>query len=274
MEAYVRPAGGGRLGMSRIEVTKFYVRHREGLPETEMQYAAWRGMWSLNVETAPFEKVEDLLEKNDLGPTVGVAGHIADVWMALREIGKPVPDPLDYPEQLSHFLGRSVWLTTLGKVREARSDVFVKPVTQKLFSGFVQKLEEGAGAAKLDLESRLRVIAIPDDTPVWASEVVDFVSEWRAFVLRGNLVGLKHYKGDPFEVPDRKVVMDAISAMGRGAPQAYCLDFGVRTDGPGSSYYHQTLLVEVTDAHSVGHYGLSSVTYARMLSARWCELAS
>ena len=37
-----------------IEATKFYVRHREDYPETEVQEYARRGMWTLNVETVPY----------------------------------------------------------------------------------------------------------------------------------------------------------------------------------------------------------------------------
>jgi hypothetical protein len=118
-----------------------------------------------------------------------------------------------------------------------------------------------------DHASTRRVVQHGDDTPVWCSEVVSFVSEYRACVLHRKLVGLQRYKGHFFKVPDQTIVESAVKAMGRRAPHAYCLDFGVTDDG-------KTLLVEATEGFAFGHYGLNCVTYARMLAARWHEFAS
>jgi hypothetical protein len=57
---------------------------------------------------------------------------------------------------------------------------------------------------------------------------------------------------------------EAIKAFQSG-PRAYSLDFGVLRTG-------ETCLVEVNDAYALGHYGLQSVLYARMIDARWEEL--
>lgn len=103
--------------MSDIEATKFYIRHREGYPETEMQDYARRGFWTLGVETATFEWVDDIKSLEDLGPTVGIAGYIGDVYEGLKKLGKEIPATIDYPEVLGEFLGRKIWTGTLGDVR-------------------------------------------------------------------------------------------------------------------------------------------------------------
>ncbi len=54
--------------------------------------------------------------------------------------------------------------------------------------------------------------------------------------------------------------------MGRGAPHAYSLDWGVTDDG-------RTLLVEMNEGYALGHYGLPPVSYARFLAARWHQIA-
>jgi hypothetical protein len=244
--------------MADIELTKCYVRHREGYPETEIMDSVRRGMWALNVETAIYEWVDDIDVMEDLGPEVGVAGYVGDVWQALKKLGKPRPEPLDYPERLEDYFGRGIWKSTLGEVRAFVQPLFVKPLVQKEFNGFVWRA---------DHESRRRVVQHGDETGVWCSEVVEFVSEYRACILYRKLVGLQRYKGDFFKVPDQKVVEGAIKAMGRHAPHAYCLDFGVTEDG-------RTLLVEATEGFSFGPYGLNPVTHARMIAARWNELAS
>jgi len=243
--------------MSDIEATKFYVRYREGLPETEMQDAARRGFWTLGVETASFEWVDDIQDMTDLGPTVGVAGYIGDVWAALRKIGKYSPPALDYPEPLTEFLGRKIWKSTLGEVRTTVTPTFVKPIEQKKFTGFIWRA---------DIESKMRVVTIHDDTPVWCAEPVEFVSEYRACILRQEVLACQRYKGDWSIVPSKDIVEAGMMAMGQKAPHAYCLDWGVTKDG-------RTLLVEANEGYAFGHYGLHHVSYARMLSARWRELA-
>jgi len=51
------------------------------------------------------------------------------------------------------------------------------------------------------------------------------------------------------------------------APWAYCLDWGIDEKG-------RTLLVEMNDGYAMGHYGLNPALYARMLSARWYQMAT
>ncbi len=51
------------------------------------------------------------------------------------------------------------------------------------------------------------------------------------------------------------------------APAAYAMDFGVTDSGA-------TILVEVNDGYSLGNYGLDSLLYAKLLSARWAELTN
>lgn len=45
------------------------------------------------------------------------------------------------------------------------------------------------------------------------------------------------------------------------------MDFGVTNTGA-------TILVEVNDGYSLGNYGLDSLLYAKLLSARWTELTN
>jgi hypothetical protein len=239
-----------------VDVRKLYVRYREGVPETEMHYAAVEGSRLLGVETVPYTWVDDARESMlDLGPDVGVAGYIGDVHAALDHINRPVPEPVDYPDEMRHLLGREIRRTTLYHVRATVKPVFVKPVMHKLFTGFVH-LPNG--------ESRMRLVQYPDDTEVWASEVVDFASEHRAFVLRGELLDVRRYKGDWSLAPDRRVIEEATWSS---APAACCVDFGVTRDG-------RTLLVEANDGFAFGSYGLATKSYVRMIAARWLELAS
>ncbi len=244
--------------MNDIKATKFYIRHREQYPETEVMFYAQHGMWTLNVETAPFHWFEDVDQFDDLGPTVGVAGWLGDVWQGLKKLGKPIPPPLDYPDELREFLGRDVRQSTLGEVRRKVEPIFVKPTEHKLFTGFVWTA---------DSESRRRVVTLPDEVPVWVADPIDIVSEYRSFMLYESVIDCRKYKGDWSKAPDRAVVQAAMKRFKKVAPAAYVLDWGVTAKG-------ETVLVEANDGMSFGHYGLPPVSYARMIAARWYELAS
>lgn len=233
---------------------KAYVRFREDLPDNPNTYAAADGFTQMGVKVVPFYGFGDLETFKDIGHDAIVCGNIGDVWTALRLMGLPRPKELDYPDHLRYLLGREVRETILDEVRDGTKRVFVKPVVQKLFTGLIWD--------PADPRSRLAVAVYPHDTPVLVSEVVDFESEWRCFVKRDQLVGVKHYKGDWSKAPDKEVLHEAVY-NGRGRmPWAHALDLGVTSDG-------RTLLVEANEGYAIGHYGLASIVYARFLEARW-----
>lgn len=236
-------------------VRKFYIRSKDGFPASEPQSTAFLGFRQRGVEVALFEEGTDLA---DLSPEVGVAGYIGDVWRALDKIGKPRPPSLDYPDALEPFLGRRVWKTTAKEALDRTEEkLFVKSVQQKLLTGF---------AFTGKFKDKIRMAGIPDTEPVWLSDAVNFVSEYRCFVLRGEILDARLYKGDWGVATDRKVVEAAVAAW-PAAPKAYTLDMGVTDDG-------HTLLVEVNDGFAMGSYGLLPNYYAQMLEARWEEMTA
>lgn len=140
--------------------------------------------------------------------------------------------------------------------------VFIKPSQeQKLFTGHVIR-------AYRDL---LRSIECDDATPVQIQGVVEFVSEWRAFILDGEVLSVSHYNGDPMIFPDAATITRFVS-LWKEAPVAYSADFGIVRDAELSSA--RSLLVEVNDAFALGAYGLNSIAYARMIEARWRQMCA
>ena len=239
-----------------MTLRKAYIRYREHLPESEMMYAALEGFRQRGTETAPFYGFGDIEKLDDLGHDVGIVGFIGDVWTALDTLGIERPPSLDYPDELRNFLGRPLELAKLGDVRNRTSaGIFVKPIKQKLFTGFVL-----TGS----FNDAIRLAPYSEDEDVWLSPVVSFVSEYRCFILDGKILDARLYKGDWAKAPDREIVEAAIEAW-TSAPVAYTLDFGVTDTG-------RTLLVEVNDGFSAGHYGLLNVLYAQFCEARWQQL--
>lgn len=235
---------------------KVYIRFHENLPDSLNTFAAWEGFRELGVETVPYYGFGDIATLEDLGPQVGIVGFLGDLWKALQKLGKPRPTPFDYPEELAACMGRKVWRTTLGAIRRTLTPVFIKPMEEKLFTGFIWR---GGGI------EAVRIATYDNDVPIWASEVVPFVSEHRVYIKDQQILDTRRYKGDWGLAPRRTVVENAVKAFAPSAPRAYSLDFGITEKD-------ETLLVEANDGYALGCYGLPPVLYAQMLEARWEEL--
>lgn len=108
---------------------------------------------------------------------------------ALEHLGIDLPPVPTYPEALRPFLGRRLWTATIDRIAAAPEQwpVFVKPRDDsKKFTGV---LVRGVG----DL------VGCGDpagDTPVWCSEPVRLLREWRCFVYYGKILDVRPYKGD------------------------------------------------------------------------------
>lgn len=240
---------------------KFYLHREELQPDTAAQNAIRHGLWMQGVETVDFTSMEDIATFEDLAPDVGVAGYIGDVLKALQVMGLDPPLLLDYPEVLKPFLRREVYQTTFGAFRDVKhaGPLFIKPAKDhKLFTGLVW---EGTR------EQRFLLGPVQNDVPIWVSEPLNFVSEYRTFILNGEVLDCRRYKGDWSKAPDRLIVSAAVAFMNSVAPVAYCLDFGITDKG-------ETTLVEANDGFAMGPYGLAPPQYACMIASRWRELCS
>lgn len=229
-----------------------FIQSRNGIPRDMSQYTAWLGFKNMGFETVPFETVDDLdaCDREDV-----VVGGLGVVRARLRALGADTSE-IDYPEELRPLLGRRLWKTTIDHVNTEVGTwpLFVKPVEGKRF----------AGCAVAGTKDLIGKGCCGEDFPVICSEVIDFVSEYRCFVRHGEILDVRHYRGDWSKAPDRAVVERAIAAYD-SAPAGYAADFGVTSDG-------RTLLVEVNDGYSLGPYGLWPELYAQLLSARWAQM--
>jgi len=233
-----------------------YIRsHRQtGLPETEIEYTAFQGFRALGFSPEFFER-EEQLEKTR--PDELVVGGVSIVTRKLQSFGIEVPN-IDYPEELTPFLGRKIWKSTLEAVlSDPRGwPVFVKPIQEKAFTGFILK----------DEKSIPRLYRAKKEEPVYCSELVDFEAEWRVFVRYGNILDARPYQGDWHLHFDAGIIEQAVRDY-HSAPAGYAIDFGVTADG-------ETLLIEINDGFALGTYGLDPIQYAKLLSARWCEFTN
>jgi hypothetical protein len=186
-------------------------------------------------------------------------GSIAFVQSGLKKLGFEIPEHHDYPSCLEKFYGRKITESTINKIANNPElwNVFVKPKgALKKFTGtYVKSTYDLIGCGDREM-----------DTPVWVSEPVNFVSEWRVFVRYKKILGVKHYKGDWRGLYDVKIIEEAVKAYDN-QPAGYAIDFGLTDDG-------RFLIVEVNEGYSIGNYGLFYTDYAKLISARWAEMTN
>ncbi len=222
--------------------------------------------WHRGYDVVGFER-EQLnageLDADLIGDTENtlVYGSVAVVRDAVTRAGRPEPPNLDFPPCLANFVGRTVFDSTMGEVRDwetsqpDRLPVHIKPRDRhKLFAGKV------VGAYR----DFLSLSGVPPEEPVIVQEVIGLMTEWRASILRGKVLNIAHYKGDPLVFPDVNVIRDAISCF-EDAPVGYGMDWAVTDDA-------RTILVEVNDGFALGNYGVRGHHYTALIECRWREL--
>lgn len=214
-------------------------------------FVAAMGFKSLGFEVFKYVDVQEIT--NTERDSVFVGG-IGTFRKRLEYLGIEIPKEIEYPSELSDFLNRKIWLSTLKEIiSEEKSGIFIKPVEAKLFPGrVITEFKDFIG------------LNYKEDVQVWCSELINPLTEWRCFVRYRKLLDVRYYKGAWDSKLNLDIVNDAISKYSN-QPVAYSLDFGVDSSG---KYY----LIEVNDGHSLGCYGMGAVSYAKLLSARWSEI--
>lgn len=190
-------------------------------------------------------------------------GSVEFVRAAMDAMQIRVPRPNYYPAPLSEFLHRRVWQTTAGEVAASvarEHPLFAKSHDWKVFTGQVVDAQQGMG----------ELIALPAETLMWACEPTDWLTESRAYVVDGRVLGVAGYAGDESLEPDRTTITQAAAVLASepDCPRGYAFDWGVLRDG-------RTALVEMNDGWAIGLYsGMGRRPYFEMLEARWEQLAS
>mgnify|MGYP003952482301 CR=1 FL=1 len=198
------------------------------------------------------------------GSTLPV-GSVEYVRRAMELARIPEPPNISYAPGCERFLGRQVHRR---RASEVTTRQFIKPTATKTFTGFVfdPALPDEA-LCEHDREQLAVFRQLDPNEVIWCSEVVNFVSEWRYYVLEGEVIGMARY--DPGEEaaprPSASFVAKCVRALALDHP--YALDIGVTSDA-------QTRLVEINDAWAIGLYrrAMPNQTYYRFLRTRWEQL--
>ena len=227
---------------------------------------AWKGLTALQYNVTCFED-SDLKEPSfwmSCNRATPVFAGVQVFDEILEKLGVVYNKIDTYPTILHPYLNRHVEKTTVGEYRKIwdkdednRPLMFMKPIKQKQFNGRIMRT----------ILDWICIASLSDNTEVYISDPVNFLTEYRCYIRNGKLLLGRNYRGDWTKNIDINVVEDAIKTFGDEAPCAYALDFGLTDDG-------KTSLVEFNDATSLGNYGLDAVNFADMIVGRWVEITN
>jgi hypothetical protein len=197
------------------------------------------------------------LSKEELESYGVCIGGVNQCRHALFKMGIKNYDIPCYPLNLQHFMERKIEITTIAEVtnkilkREYTEPKFVKSIGPKVFTPF--------NTSEIDLDF---LYSVGEQEPVYVSDIVRFMTEWRVYVKNGEIIKLCHYSGNPRVFPN--ILMIKVMISNFQGPCFYALDVGII----GTT----TVLVEINDGYSLGNYGLYPSEYAELLTMRWKEL--
>lgn len=196
------------------------------------------GFIKMGYECIYYKDTPSDLTKEDV-----LVGYISDVQKAFLKLGLNIPESIDYPEELTPFLARKIKKIKYKELKD-NYPYFIKPIHHKQFAGKV-------------IREFKDLIGIPEVELYYCKGIIDIVSEWRIYIQDKEIIGVKHYKGDVFRVPQEKIIKEIIDIY-KYQPNTYTIDIGI-TD------INYNFLIEVNDGYSSGNYGLSEIQYAKFL---------
>lgn len=237
-------------------ISRVYIQSLNNFPITDWMISAYLGFKEKGTEVILFEEIEEVPASR-----YNIVVAYSDFTFAYFErLGIPFIPSSNIPSELEPFTERKIERVSMGLFKHCIDRVhfplFIKP------NGKMKEFVAGVVSSKNNALAFFH--DVKDETPVLISDVVNFVSEYRGYVIEGELVGIKHYIGDFRVFPDMKVIDTAIAEY-RSQPAGYSIDFGVTDDG-------RTLLIECNDGWCLGNYGLEDRLYSKLLGIRWREL--
>jgi len=170
-----------------------------------------------------------------------------------NQVGKLYPSLYkmeDFPPELQKFYKRSITLKTWKECLNAKSGKhFFKPKRKGVFTPFVSDLPL---VSHLDMYGYLHVSERAD---VWVQDPLTFMSEFRVFVYEGVIQDVRPYSGDPFLIPEKWFVENAVQTFNKEYP--YIIDVGITKE-------QGQVVIEVNNGCCFGTYGLDPLIAAKM----------
>ena len=216
---------------------------------------------------------DSLLDSNIINITKGYipVGSIDFSERVLKlTTGVPHMAPLLVPEELKPFARRK---TEICSSKEEILHLFDEWKQPELFIKSASVLK----GDYTDIYTKEQIESLPEDELYFVSEIVNIVSEWRAFVFNGKILDVKNYDGDYWQMPDKNIVermvyeysyeSDYLKRTEKNGenPPAYTLDVAVIE----KDNVLENAVVEVHNFVSCGFYGFDHPLIPQMLKKGW-----
>lgn len=196
-----------------------------------------------------------------------VVGDVNSVYGAIKQLNKDVPIANCYPDILRPYLHRHAEKSTIKELRRRFQDEFdTTPVFAKPFG----KHKEFIGRVFQSQADLYVVNHLSRHTDIWLISPINFVSEFRVYVIDGEILSVSYIDGDATKVVDINVVEKAIFAYESTSDKysGYAIDFGCTDDD-------KTALIELNEGFSIGAYEpIEPEQYCNLLISRWLQLMS
>ena len=215
-------------------------------------YLNWYHGKKYKIKFLSIKQLTDLYYEPQLENTICI-GSIEFIHLVLIRLNVQIPKPINVPPELG--------ISKFGTIKDLTFPCFIKPTDEiKLFDGTV-------------IENKEQFKLIPElksDTRLLIQGVQNYLSEYRCFVYKGKLMGIKHYQGDFELFPELDYIKWCINNY-KNSPIAYTIDFGIVV-AERNNLLHVTKLIEVHNFYSCGTYGFGGKELAYMLIDSWNEL--
>ena len=232
-----------------------YIRQFQGQFEDDWLYAAFYGANKLGMKIIFFEDIMEVPKDKF------VITFVEPMITYLNRCNIKVPKPLNIPDSLNEYTERIFGKTNL--------NYFINNLNEFTFPIFIKPNEIMKGFPSGVLQSKKEIPFLFNDIKnlgqgVEFSTFIDMESEYRCFVYKNELVGVKNYQGSFELFPAIHIVKEMIDKF-KDSPIAYTIDVAITPEG-------HTILVECQDMISIGNYGLNGATYVKMLRDRWFQI--
>lgn len=184
-----------------------------------------------------------------------VVGFISDTHQACKILNIDIPESIDYPSELKHYLNRHIKRIKTESL-DQNYPYFIKPINHKQFKGTIVKEFKD-------------LIGIPSTELYYTKDILNIMSEYRIFIKNKEITAVKHYKGNPFITINEGVVKNMINEY-TTQPKVYTLDVGSAL----IDNKLETILIEVNAGYSSGNYGMGEIEYAKFLKDGYFQLIS
>lgn len=242
------------------------------IPHSENIAHAMYGFRQLGAEMQAYESIDDIYDK--VGREDIVLDYIDQCQCIFDKFGLLYNLP-NYPDCLREYLGRQIWTDTINSIasdeKKWSAGWFVKPMNrEKAFTGkVISSIADLIGCGNCH-----------ENYEVLCSEKLDILAEWRGFILYDKIIDLRSYGLLLDTLRDKEAWhysydADTVENMmedfrkWKDRPASCSMDIGVVRDSHGNE---KTVLIEMNDSYALGNYGLPSIFYAKLISARWSQL--